>query len=434
MNWHTKSKLVSVGLRLLILLSIILIWTPVYSQSPDTTSHSENINVSNEHFISPPVVTSGLSPIIPETTHVLTEDTTKHLSAISEDGSKFIFTEGTPKLDAIKSGEVIVSGVSQVAPTGFLRKVTGVTSANDQIVIITQPATLEEAIQQGSVQISRRLSPKDIEASMNRAGVVLETRSTSRLEDNFFIEVNDVVLYDGDDDLATTYDQIKANGSIELAPDFYFNLVICDWQLQELTFINNTTEIAELEFVTGVEIPLIEREHELARYPFAPITIFVGFVPIVLKPVLTVNIGIDGSVHVGVTTSVTQEITLTAGLRYEDSTWNPVNDFSNEFRYNPPTLSAGLDVKGYAGSQISLLLYGVTGPYVEVNAFLKLEADIFATPWWKLYGGLEVPAGVKTEIFGRTIADYETVVIGYQILLAQADIVDEDDFNRIIRR
>ena len=369
----------------------------------------------------PVVMNNYLPPIIPETTNVLTEDTIEHLSSISGDGSIFTFDEITPELGAVEAGEIIVSEASQIAPSGFLRKVSSVTSTNGLIIIATQPATLEETIQQGALHISRHLTPSDIETSMSRDGVTLQTRAITGIDDSFFIEINDVVLYDGDGNPATTSDQIKVNGSIEIASDFDFSLEIRDWKLEELTMIHSTTETAQLEFVTEIEVSLIEKEAELARYYLTPIPVLVGIVPVVFQPVLTVSVGIDGDVHVGVTTSVTQEVTLAAGLKYEDNAWNPVNDFSNIFSLNPPTLSTSLDMKGYAGTQVALLLYGITGPYVEVNAFLKLEADIFATPWWELYGGLEVPAGVKMEIFSHTIADYETIIISYQIPLAQAN-------------
>ena len=53
--------------------------------------------------------------------------------------------------------------------------------------------------------------------------------------------------------------------------------------------------------------------------------------------------------------------------------------------------------------------------------YAKLEADVFATPWWKLYGGLEVPVGIRVEVLSHVLADYETAVIGVKQLLAQAD-------------
>ena len=53
------------------------------------------------------------------------------------------------------------------------------------------------------------------------------------LEDSFFFDIKDVVLYDKDGNLGTTYDQIKANGSLELAPGFDFDLIVKDWTCAE---------------------------------------------------------------------------------------------------------------------------------------------------------------------------------------------------------
>jgi hypothetical protein len=356
-------------------------------------------------------------PVIPDTTQVLTQATTQYLSSISGDGAVFTFTQSTPALADLAPGDVIVGDATVETPYGFLRKVTSVSSVGGQVVVETEAATLEDAIESGEAHISRVLTPGDIQGGMQAKGVTL---APARFDDEFYFTLENVVLYDEDDDLETTDDQITANGSIRLEPSFDFGLVVKHWELEELFFTTSVDEKAELEIKTEVEYPIIKKEKEIARYLLGHFTVMIGPVPVVVFVELTVNVGVDGSVHVGVSTGVTQEATLTAGLRYADDTWTPVADFSNEFDYNPPTLSAGLDLKGYAGAQLSLLLYGVTGPYAEVNTYLKLHADISETPWWKLYGGLEMPVGVKVKVLSHVIAGYEATVIDYELPLAQA--------------
>ena len=57
----------------------------------------------------------------------------------------------------------------------------------------------------------------------------------------------------------------------------------------------------------------------------------------------------------------------------------------------------------------------------SVGPYLKLEADTSKTPWWELYGGLEVPVGVRVDLLGyKKIADYQVLAIGTKQLLAQA--------------
>lgn len=388
--------------------------TSSISNSPGAVAQLSGNTVYLPLILSPG---SGVPTVIPDTTEVLPETTTQYLSGISGDGAVFTFTQSTADLNALASGDVMVSDATANAPYGFLRKVTSVSSAGGQVIVTTEAATLEDAIESGEAHISGVLTPGDIQGDMQAEGVTL---AASQLDDAFYFTLKDVVLYDEDDDLETTDDQITANGSIRLEPSFDFGLVVEHWELEELHFTTSVDEKAELEIKTEVEYPIIKKEKEIARYHLGHFTAMVGPVPVVVVAELTVNVGVDGSVHVGISTRVTQEATLTAGLQYVDGTWSPVADFSNEFHYNPPTLSAGLDVKGYAGAQLSLLLYGVTGPYAEVNAYLKLEADIAETPWWSLYGGLEMPVGVKIEILSHLIAGYEVTVIDYKLPLAQA--------------
>ncbi|MCK9400916.1 MAG: fibrobacter succinogenes major paralogous domain-containing protein [Bacteroidales bacterium] len=52
----------------------------------------------------------------------------------------------------------------------------------------------------------------------------------------------------------------------------------------------------------------------------------------------------------------------------------------------------------------------------------RIEADLFADPWWSLYAGAGIGAGVKVEVWDFTLIDYETdpPPILYEILIASA--------------
>jgi len=385
-------------------------------------SHSLASGTPNDIYLPLVMLDAGMpTAVIPETTEILTDPTTQYLSSISEDGTVFTFSQTTPELDDVSPGDVIVGDITTNAPYGFLRKVTTVSSVGSQVIVETEDATLEDAIQDGGIRLSQTLTPDDIQETMQVTGVTLATASQPQGIGTFYFTLDNVVLYDDDGDPGTTNDQITANGSITLEPSFDFGMVIRWFHLEELNFTITATETAEIQIEADLEYPLIQQEKEIARHYFTPITVLVGPFPIVIVPVLTINVGVDGSVHVGIATGVTQQATLTAGLQYDDSVWSTVKDFENEFQFIPPVLSAGLDLKGYAGVQLSLMLYGVVGPHAEINAYLKLEADIFATPWWQLYGGLEVQGGIKIEIYSRSIAGYEATLIDYRIMLAQAE-------------
>lgn len=376
-------------------------------------------NVSTRFIYLPTVTKTAqiLVPIIPETTNILPPTTTQYLNSISPDGKTFVFTQLTPELSRVAPGEIIIGEPTSLAPNGFLRKVTSISNPSGQVVIETDQAVMEDAIQQGMAQVSRNLTPGDIQTGYQVEGMTLERGPT---QGSFYMKVEDVVLYDLDGNPSTTGDQILANGSITMEPGFDFSMVVKEWELIQLDFIARDTETAELEILAKVETSLIKGEKEIARYTFTPITVFIGPLPVVLVPVLTVNVGIDGKVYVGVTTKVTQQVQLKAGINYNNGSWKSISEATKTFQYNPPQLTAGLELKGYAGARLALLLYGFLGPYADINLYLKLEADVFKTPWWELYGGVEVPVGIRFEVLSHKIAQYETVAIGYKILLAQA--------------
>jgi hypothetical protein len=362
-------------------------------------------------------------PTVANNTMVLDTTSMQNLSSISQDGKTLTFAQSTPILQTLLPGDIIVSGSNASAPNGLIRKVTAVIQDGGQIIIETDPATLEEVIQRGSIELSRALTPYDLSSAVAlRKGVSL-TQGMARAQtlEGFYFEIEDVVLYDADGDLNTENDQIRMNGGISFDLGFNFNLEIDNFQLKNLTFTSSVVEATEIEFEAKAAILELEKKVEIARLTFSPITAWIGWVPIVIIPVLSVNVGIDGEVSVGITTKIAQEATLTAGLSYNNGTWSPISNFSNSFTFDPPFLSAGAEVMAYAGPQLNLLLYGIAGPYGEIKGYLELEADIFDDPWWELYGGLEANLGVRVEVLSKEIVDYQLPgVIGYRILLAQA--------------
>jgi hypothetical protein len=183
-------------------------------------------------------------------------------------------------------------------------------------------------------------------------------------------------------------------------------------------FTTSARETAEIKIKAEVELLSIKKEKEIARYIFSPVIVMIGPVPVVIVPVLTFNVGIDGSVHVGVTAGVEQKATLLAGLRYSGGVWQPVSQFSNQFLESTNLVGrAGLEGLRRESTLPDALWSGRA--ICRINAYRKLKqtAD---NPWWTLSGGLEVPVGVRIEVLGHSLADYEGPTIAFGLILAQA--------------
>ncbi|MFH1422137.1 MAG: carboxypeptidase regulatory-like domain-containing protein [Planctomycetota bacterium] len=368
----------------------------------------------------------NVKTVIPQTTKVLDEQSVQSMSLLED--SMITFEQSTSKLESLSIEDVIIIGVSSHTPNGLLRKVIQVEMSGDKVLVKTAAATLVDAIETGSFSLNKTLTSSDVSQSLSLIrGATFKQALPPQRTLALIEEIDNVILYDVDGNEETTNDQIKVNGSISITPSFDFQVSIRNFQLIHVKFINTTVETSEIDLDAGITLDITEllgipKEVEIIRHYFSPIVIWVGWVPVVIVPVLTVSVGLDGEVSVGLSAGVTQEATITAGIEYSDGNWNPISDFSNDFQFIPPELSAGCQAKAYAGPRLSLLLYGVTGPYGNVNGYLELEADILSTPWWILYGGIEVNAGVRFEILSEEIFDYEIPkIIDYRMIIAQAE-------------
>ncbi len=371
--------------------------------------------------------------VIPSTSKVVDDTTTQALSSVSSDGSILTFSQNSSQLQSLSSGDVVAVGITDSTPYGLLRKVTSVSTVGSVVVVETTQATLSDAVQSGSIVISKTLTQSELKASKAlKKGVVLKKSNTAKavfrknktvsraveaLE--FSLDLKDVVLYDDDGNESTTTDQIKVNGSIGIGLDFSLDIDIDNFQITRASFKNTGTEKTDLKITAGVS-EVVKKKVELYSFVFSPITVWVGYLPVYITPVVTINVGVDGSVTAGITTGATQQVAVASGLSYSDGDWTPISEITSEFSFEPPTLSKNASVKGYAGPKLDLMFYGSVGPSADIYGYLKLVADTNSNPWWTLYGGLESNVGFKFEVLDHLIADYSILAIDYSAILATA--------------
>jgi hypothetical protein len=359
-------------------------------------------------------------PIIRDTTEVLTSSSTQYLETISPDGTTFSFSQGTSELEDVEPGDVIVGGASSQAPNGFLRVVQSKTVVGEEVVLQTLPGTLEDALEQGEVETSRTLTPADVQGRALAHGVAESPQSHLGSPSAFELTLDDVVLYDLDGDPSTTDDQVVASGALTLEPSFDFGLILRHGELEELDFVVHNNETADLDIAAGWGADVVDAEVQVAHYLFAPITIWIGVVPIVVLPEMNVYVSLEGTVHGSITASVTQNAQLSSGLKYASDNWQPVWTLTNDFSYGPPMLDLTFMFRAAAEGRLTLSLYGVAGPYAELVPYLELDADSGSIPWWSFYGGLEVNVGIDMGLLSDVVEDVDQTVIDYRLLLAQA--------------
>lgn len=368
-------------------------------------------NPEGDNFLYLPLVASPLPTIIPESTNILTDQSNQYLISISPDIVQFVFSQATSELDRVKPGDIIVSGISINVPNGYLRKVLTKQSINGQVVLTTEPAALEEAIQQASASFTYDFSPADIVDADMLPGVTLAIQESFAPNfDVLSLQLNQVML-DGN---------LVASGSFTLDLSLDFDFKIKFFSLEKVSLALRGTETTNLQLVSTYEAAGNE-EYEIGSFRLRPVSFIVGGFPIIVQPTIVVMLGVDGSVSASLTAGLTQVASLEGGVQYADGDLSPVKDFSNNFTIQEPAISAEMEAKAYTGVGLELAFY-TTSPLLpelalNVRAGPRLQAD--ESLCWVLKGFLEVELQARLKFLSWDLEEVNTTLANIETLLLQ---------------
>lgn len=313
-----------------------------------------------------------------------------------------------------QTGKVMASGVSDGAPYGFLRKVTGYSEQNGQILVSTAPASLDDAFDQLGLDIRSRLYPGNVASSRPLTdGVVfspglaicappmvsgLQARSVKAS-----VEPDPFLFNYAIDKTVPLSNGISMNISGDLNISLGFVLQARLEVLKGAVYVKSGS-IVESKGNLQVSVNgafAHKAKLELYEHKFPPFQHIVMGIPIILHPKVVVVLEIDASGSSTVTTSISANASLEAGAEYLKEKWRPYSNKDFQFQYNPPALEASMQAYISAGPRFELNLYDMAGPYAYARGFLELKGDINTNPLWTLDGGYRVDVGARVEGIGK---------------------------------
>ena len=355
------------------------------------------------------------------------DDQTWNNNIISVDSTDFTLTfkESLSGTQPLKKGDVIVSTIGD----GMLRKVKDVvtTKAAGEIVVQTEFASLTDVIEQASISKKITLTTDDIETIVFYSDTGEEVPNNVKgpiiklLNKSF-----DMLIYDNDGNTSTTEDQVRVRGSIDCEMEFIFDLVIKSFSVVSAKNGIVTTENVELELLAGLAKTL-NKEVPIARIYFTPITIPISATPpfsIIITPQLDLILGVKGYINGSITCGVSQNFNVATGIQYsKNSGWSSYNTPNFNFTFNQPQLNTNAGISTYLKTELSTKIMAIAGPYINGQAYLKLDADLQKTPWWEMYGGFNVNAGMHVKILDIVLLDYhKNGILEYEKLITHAPI------------
>jgi uncharacterized protein (TIGR02145 family) len=358
---------------------------------------------------------------LPETTKVITnQDWNKYIVSVDSTDWTLTFNQNVTKDYDLKVGDVLISTEGE----GLLRKITGIESQGGEIVIQTQFATISEAKPSGRISFTKHLKENLGKAKViyKADGVIIKGIGNSRddcdgpcegLHCEWEKEIDDNVTLTGELDLDPT---ISLNISWH---DSKLDTLIMSFTVTETFQITTTIDIIQID---------LEKEITLLKLKLPPITIPAS-PPIVITPVITVKLGANLEINSELTAGVKQKLQIESGLKYIKSKVTPFYHVEKDLEPIPPELTNTLDAKAFVTPRIDMKVYQVISPYLLMEMYAKLEADLGATPWWVLYGGLNSRAGFKVSIWVPFIGEYTLLDKGVDLFDYKIPLADSEEGN-----
>ncbi len=309
-------------------------------------------------------------------------------------------TDMMTKLAGLKAGDIVVSASSPA----FLRSVISVQKVSDSnYVLTTGDASLEDVLAQGTAVFSKQMTQADLDTGItgrsSRSGAPsaggFEGIDGVRLLPSgdpdsgvFTIEIGnprDERATLGIEDTLSWKDpgtgfSVSVKGKVEVSIDVDMGFSIGMWPpgVEYVKFIPEISASESLMVTVGGEVKTEEGalEKQIGTLHFAPIVLFAGPVPVSIKPEVKIILGLEAKAGGEITAGITLKQSAKAGIIYDrDKGVETIREFSHSRELTPPTGKFYAEVKPFLKTSPVLYLYGVTGPGVELEGFLRLRGE-----------------------------------------------------------
>ena len=346
----------------------------------------------------PPVTVPDDNPIrLHDNVHVITEQQLGEIQMIDAESISFrTQVEYSP-------GDVIAVGMSDQTPYGLLRKVAAVSS--DRLTVMTDAATIEDVIKQGTVRISGTLTPDDLTPE-NRAELVQDGILAHREGLRSAAEGNRSFDYP----LSYTDGSVTVSGNLQLHIGYELEARYDDG-IKDISFSITPSPSVTAE-VTAMGSFTVTRQ--VGRtLKFAPIPI--PSTPIYFTPELELYLGAAGNIKASV--SARYAVSATVGAECEEAcdqsdNWNSLSSVNQS---QLDMVNFDIATEGQIEGQFSVFVepkltfnvFGVVGgphvkarPYIRATATAKVGASDNACFLATLETGADGAFGAQLSVWG----------------------------------
>lgn len=302
-------------------------------------------------------------------------------------------------VSGLTKGTILASAPTPTAPYGLLRRVTSVETVGGQVLVETAPASLQDALRTGAIQPGTYHLTQQVKT--NQPIYVQQGLSAQSAGNGFYnipMPQQDLkaqttwTVGDGNEKcfavpLPTTAAPVQASTDLQACYKFKDSATLdlkIDWvtnpktNLKELAVTYFTARIdgenavgmrsatgMALDFSTPATLPI-------TSVGYAPILFNLGPLPVVVTPGYKLGFELSGQVNVDQPFSVFLNQNMALGAEYVRPNWNKLDTFTVEPQITP-NLTGSMDAKARFTNDASLIFYGIAGPEIGINPYVKVN-------------------------------------------------------------
>ena len=336
----------------------------------------------------------SLPSVLAPDTVALSSAATAKLTAVSSDLSALTFTGAAPV--GVTSGTIILAGPTTLAPQGFLRKVTGVSTSGDQTTLTTAPAALDQAFSSLDVEYSRQLDQGDLAGQKPANGArlgPLGSRERGALRKSIPLPSLSIPV-------DKTVGPLRLQGNLTVNARVECDLEILPWVGLKSAYValsGNESSSLSATLVSTLSMPQNLSVDFGLDLPVIPI------VPPILTGDVGFGVGVNGDFAQGDNVSIHQGYKdFTVGAKYAAGKYSLIHTSTPTADSYVPTISGSGKVTFSIGPSLSISLCKTLGAYVGPDIYAQYRFNTQATPspQWERHVGEDLSAGFSAGVFG----------------------------------
>jgi hypothetical protein len=337
------------------------------------------------------------------------------LSWASADLATIVFN-ASPYSLGLQVGDIISAPPNQVTGSGYLRKVTSVANYYSAVIVGTEESDLDEAIAYADSEQAVDLEQTDIVSVTYADGSSLNAQQLStRAQSRATATLGKVNVPFDNIGICTGVggEKITAKGAFSASLKAFLRVHFHWFSLREASAGIQANESFNLQLSGKCNYSLFNVETPVATINFGTKVIWIGPIPVVITPYISLKVGANGNVTLSGSFNITQTFSGTYGIMYKKGQgFSPINDSTFSVTgLDTISANANLSLTGYVKAETGFKFYGIAylyatpKPYLEINGTYSLPANAFT---YSLYAGVKVSVGGRLRIFGKTLGEFNS--------------------------